>query len=112
MRRALVATATLVVVAIAPAAAARTTPSLRIVGMQPLVVRGLGFHAGERTRVTLVTRDETAVRRTIAGTTGAFRVSFAAAALSRCSGFNIIAVGNRGSKAEIKRPPLPECAPE
>ena len=35
--------------------AAATGPALRVVGMQPLVVRGVAFHPGERVAVTAMT---------------------------------------------------------
>jgi hypothetical protein len=87
------------------------TATLRLVRTQPLTVRGLGFQAHERVRVTLTVHNDTSVRRAIAGPAGGFRVSFDDVPVTRCDAINVVAVGNRGSKAVLKRPPLPLCLP-
>jgi len=38
-------------------------------------------------------------------------MSFGNVAVGRCSGFRITAVGNLGSRATLKRTPLPACLP-
>ena len=50
-------------------------------------------------------------KKTTASSSGAFRMSFGNVAIGRCSGFRITAVGNLGSRATLKRTPLPACLP-
>ena len=91
-------------------AAVAARPALRVVEASPLVVRGTGFHARERTRVTLYA-EQTKTEVVTATAAGTFRVSFGDVPLSRCDGFRIVAVGRAGSRARLVRPPLPECNP-
>jgi hypothetical protein len=112
MRRLLVV-AGMFVLALATIAAAqgRGTASLRLVRAQPLVVGGSGFRSLEHVRVRLVLRESTYTRRVVATRTGALVVSFAAVPISRCEAIQVVAVGNRGSRAELKRAPPPACMP-
>lgn len=114
MRRVLSAialAAVLAVTAAAGGAGARTVvPSLRLVDQSPLAVHGAGFQARERVRVSFFTAGAV-VRHTTADARGAFTVSSDKAIASRCEGFRIVAVGNRGSRAEVKHIPLPACNP-
>jgi hypothetical protein len=73
-------------------------------------VRGTGFFAGERVRVTFSAVGGAVVRRATADVRGAFTASSDKALVSRCAGFRIVAVGNRGSRAVLKRIPLPACS--
>jgi len=111
MRRVLFSAGAVVLAAVSIAAAqARNTASLRLVHTQPIVVAGAGFHARERVRVTLVAQGSHAQVVT-ATRSGSFTVSFSGVPVDRCTGFQVFAVGQRGSRAEVKRPPLPACLP-
>lgn len=105
----LIAVATVGVLS-AASAGAGSSSSLKLVRMHPLVVAGAGFHAGEHVRVTVYAKI-TRVERTTATLRGAFRTSFGNVPVGRCSGFRVVAVGNLGSRATLKRPPLPACLP-
>jgi len=87
-----------------------TGSKLKLVQLHPLVVRGTAFRTGERVRVTVHAKI-TRVEKTTASSSGAFRTSFGNIAIGRCSGFRITAVGNLGSRATLKRTPLPACLP-
>jgi hypothetical protein len=116
MRRGLAAIAAAAVAALvvtgASGGSARPLASLRLVRTEPFVVRGVGFKAREHARLTLTIRDDKTVRRVIAGPAGGFVVGFGVVQLSRCNGYMVVAVGNRGSSAVLKQPPLPACLPE
>ena len=71
----------------------------------PLVVRGTHFVPGEQVTVTVSAREKR-MKRTVANRQGGFLVRFRMS-LPRCSaGFTALAVGNRGSRAMVKRPPM------
>jgi hypothetical protein len=111
MRRLLVAAGVLIcAVAAIAAAQARSPASVRFVRSQPLTVSGSAFGSLERVRLRLVVRTGTLTRRVVATRAGGFSVSFGAVPASRC-GMVLVAVGNRGSRPELKRPPLPACMP-
>ena len=76
-------------------------PTLTVMGMNPLAVRGLGFRPSERVVVT------TASARTsvTASATGRFVARFTRI---RCAGSPIRAVGSKGSRA-VTRPPKIVC---
>jgi hypothetical protein len=116
MRRGLAAIAATAVTAVmvtgTSGGSARPLASLRLVRTEPFVVRGVGFKAREHARLTLTVANDQTVRRVIARAAGGFVVSFGVVPLSRCDGYLVVAVGNRGSRAALKRPPLPECLPE
>jgi hypothetical protein len=97
--------AALTVVSAAPGQAERTR--IRAVDLAPVTVRGSGFVAGERVRVTVSAKVSSAksVSTTAAGT---WRVVFARS-LNGCQSYAIRAVGNRGSHAFLKV--MPECPP-
>lgn len=99
----------LVAALVAGAPAAAGTPRLQLSHFQPLTVRGAGFHAHERVRVTLAAPDpQTRVVATSAS--GSFSVAFPAAHVGHCTGYFIRAVGAAGEHA-LLRPPLPACMP-
>ena len=77
----------------------------------PVGVGGAGFQSREHVRVTLVTTNGRYSRRVVATQSGRFVVSFTGALVDRCGGFQGFAVGNHGSRAAVKRPPLPACLP-
>ena len=91
-------------------AGANARSKLKLVQLHPLVVRGTAFRTGERVRVTVYAKIAH-VQKTTASSSGAFRMSFGNVAVGRCSGFRITAVGNLGSRATLKRTPLPACLP-
>jgi hypothetical protein len=71
----------------------------------PLVIRGTHFVPGEQVTVTVSMRQKR-MKRTVANGQGAFLVRFRMS-LPRCSpGIIALAVGNRGSRAMAKRPPM------
>ena len=112
MRRVLFVTGAVLCAVVSVAAAqARTTASLHLASAVPVGIGGAGFHASEHVRVTLVASSGNYARRVVATRSGRFVVTFSGIPVDRCSGFQVIAVGNHGSRAVFKRPPLPACAP-
>jgi hypothetical protein len=102
------------VIALTVAAAATATtgrPELRLVTMQPFVVKGTHFLPHERVRVTITAAGVGRTGRTRTNAAGAFTISFDVPPLGRCAGVFGRAVGTRGSVATLKRPPLPACMP-
>jgi hypothetical protein len=95
----LIAVAVGCLVLAAPAVAAR--PRLAIVRAAPVTVRGTGFVAHERVRLTVRTVTRTVVRSTRANPNGAFTVRFAGIRLGRCGA--IAAAGSRGDRASLTR---------
>src|SRR5688500_2823065 len=89
---------------VAPAQAAKASPSLRLVDTSPLTVRGVAF--GPRQAVVVTVRQDGLVRarRTVrASATGGFAVSFAATSIHRCSGAaTITAVNSAGAVAKLR----------
>ena len=89
-----------------PASAAEATPSLRLVTLTPLTLRGAGFAPGETVRVVLTPGRgrKQAVRTARATTAGSFRVRYELVALEPCHGFVVAAAtGSHGSRATWKR---------
>ena len=89
-----------------PASAAEATPSLRLVTLTPLTLRGAGFAPAETVRVVLTPGRgrKPAVRTARATTAGSFRVRYALVALEPCHGFVVAtATGSAGSRATWKR---------
>ena len=70
----------------------------------PIALRGLGFKAHERVRVS-VYAGERATKRLTAGARGGFVARFSNLDPSACAGFSAVAVGNEGSRASFKRAP-------
>jgi hypothetical protein len=90
-------------VATLAAAQGTTRPTLRLTDASPVVLRGSGFEARERVRVS-VYAGERAAKRATAGLRGGFVVRFDVDA-SLCAGFSAVAVGSKSSRASFKRPP-------
>lgn len=82
--------------------------SLVLSRRDPAVVRGSGFRAHRRVRVTLVV-GRAYVRRPLANGHGAFTVRFPAT-LDRCTSWSVTAVQG-GSSPVVIRGARPECAP-
>lgn len=85
--------------------------SLRLVRVAPLQVRGTGFQARERVRVVANVARLSFVKRVQASPRGSFAVGFSLTP-SHCSGLRVMAAGNAGTRATLKRPPLPACMPQ
>jgi len=95
---------------VAPAATAATVPKLRLVGTQPLVVRGESFKPGERVVVTALTPigpKRVVVRATVRGRLGA---TFRLPSQPCGKAFAIRATGVLGSRAVVAVPRSP-CVP-
>jgi hypothetical protein len=108
MTRGLTLVALVFTLAPAGAAAEQATSQrarLHVATGAQLAVRGTQFVPGEQVTVTVSTRAKR-MKRTVANGQGAFLVRFRMS-LPRCSsGFIARAVGNRGSRAMAKRPPM------
>jgi hypothetical protein len=94
------------------ASGAVPTAKVRFVSANPATVRGSGFVARERVRLTLVAPDTKRVRAVRTSTRGAFTVRFGLlTGYDRCKdGLRVTAVGARGDRAAAKLP-QPECPP-
>ena len=103
MKRAVIAAFAAAVVVPSASAAA---PRLVIAKSSPLVVSGLHFKAGERVTVSF----GQSTRQVRTTRLGRFQVSFAGAALDRCSGWRITAAGARGDRALLVQSRV-MCAP-
>jgi hypothetical protein len=85
--------------------AASGRAKLQVVMGAPLVVHGKHFVPGEQITVT-VSAAQKRMKRAVAGGRGGFILRFRMT-YERChSGLTILAVGNRGSRAMVKRPPM------
>jgi hypothetical protein len=86
----------------------RAKPTLKFSGGVPLTLRGAHFRPSEKVRLT-VKSEFKRTRLAAANGSGAFVVQFQDA-YDRCSGLLATAVGERGSRAMLKLPPL-GCPP-
>ena len=85
--------------------AASERARLQVVMGASLVARGTHFVPGEQVTVTIAAGQKR-MKRTVANGQGGFVVRFRMS-FTRCSsGFIALAVGNRGSRAMVKRPPM------
>jgi hypothetical protein len=89
---------------------ARHHAALRLLESAPLRLRGSGFHVRERVRLVARAGNFSSTKRVRTSSSGSFAVTFRLGA-SHCSGLFVVAAGNAGSRATLKRPPLPECMP-
>ena len=114
MRRAAFAVAAicaLAVAALAPQGVGQTTRGarLRLLDTSPvMMVQATGFHARERVRL-VIGGPAQIVRNATAGSGGGFTMRLAGVSANSCQGFSIVATGNAGSRAMLKRPPG-QCA--
>ncbi len=90
-------------------AASPPSATLQLLTVRPLTVVGRGFHARERVIVTATSADRLQGARITAGPTGAFRVTLARLAFSRCDLIRVIAIGRNGRSVTLKRLPSPAC---
>jgi hypothetical protein len=108
MTRGLALVALVLTLAPAGAAADQSTPrraTLHVGLGVPLVVRGTQFVPGERVTVTILATNKR-MKRTVANSQGGFVVRFRVS-FERCrAGLVALAVGDRGSRAKTKRPPM------
>jgi hypothetical protein len=89
--------ATLVALAAASHHHAHLAPS----SLEPLKVKGSGFHARERVRVRVTPSTGDAITRRVRATgRGSFVLSFAG--IQACGGIEGVATGNRGSHASFQ----------
>jgi hypothetical protein len=106
---ALAALTTCASAAVALEADATSRPTLALTDLQPLVVTGKGFRAGERVR--LIVSANRVVERTVrASASGQFRVAFRLW-IGRCDAVVVQAFGGRGSRAHVDVTQT-ACAPE
>ena len=99
-----------VLVGVLPSGTAAATPKLKLVGTQPLVVRGESFRPGERVVVTALTPTgpkRIVVRATVRGRLGA---TFQLPGQPCGKAFAIRATGGLGSRAVLAVPSSP-CVP-
>lgn len=95
------------------ASGATRKPAIKLVSANdPMIVTGTHFRAKEKVKVTVtVTTPASSWRRNVVATrAGSFRAVVGLVQTGRC-GFNVRAVGSRGSVATLKTPPLPACMP-
>lgn len=85
--------------------------TLRLVQPAPLQIRGTAFKPSERVRVVASAAQVSVTKHVRASSRGTFAVGFSLS-LSHCSGLRVLAVGNAGSRATLKRQPLPACMPQ
>jgi hypothetical protein len=91
--------------AVGQAVAAPPRPLLRLVDdPAPVTLRGSGFQPREHVRIVILDGSARFVRRAVATNRGRFAVRVDAGA-DGCTGFSAVAVGSRGSRATLKRPP-------
>ncbi len=100
MRTALICGLALIACVPAAAGATSTRPAVRIVDLQPIVLRGSGFASQERVRLTVRVGERSSVaKRLRADARGRFIVTFREYRLGRCGNeLAMAAVGSRGSR--------------
>jgi hypothetical protein len=95
---------------LAAGAASAAAPTVRIVAIDPVLVRGAGFVPSERVRVTVVAGHAKRGRTTVTTRSGTFAIDLGALSRDNRCGTTIVvsAVGARGDRAAAKLPPR-EC---
>ena len=71
--------------------------------------RGVGFKPAERVRIEIDAGNRDVTRRTTASATGGFTMRVSGVDANACASFGAIAIGNKGSRATVKRAPG-QCA--
>ncbi len=92
------------------ATAQGSRPTLALAQSQPLVLVGRNFGPAEAVALTVPARKTSRITLR-ADRRGSFSLTLRTIAVSRCSGFTVTAIGSRGSRAILKRLPLPACMP-
>jgi hypothetical protein len=106
MKVVLVIAAGICIAAAGQSGAAVQRATLRIVDdSTPPTLRGTGFQPHERVRVTIVAGTTRTVRPTVASASGRFLLRLTTIDINACAGFSTVAVGNRGTRATLKRAP-------
>ncbi len=104
MRLALVVVALLASL-VAQSAAATSRARLRLVDdTTPAMLRGVGFQPREHVRVVVLAGTTRSVKKVVATALGRFTVRVYGD-VNDCAGFSATAVGNKGTRATLKRPP-------
>jgi hypothetical protein len=85
--------------AFSASSAASPHATLSLTGTHPVSVSGRHFRPHERVRVTLT--PDRRVRPVTASAAGTFTVSLGTPPSGPCGGFDVVAVGNRGSRAAL-----------
>ena len=92
--------AALALVAGASAAEVQTRPSLGVIDLQPLTIRGKAFAPEERVLVRVAKSGRAWVRRALVSDAGTFRIRFPVA-VERCESFTARASGSSGTLAVL-----------
>jgi hypothetical protein len=90
----------------AASAATRQRPAVRVAATTPFTVLGTHFVSGEHVRVVVEARGPH-VRTVTARPSGRFSAVFRGVSIPDCTGYLIVATGDRGSRARISL--MPEC---
>jgi hypothetical protein len=98
------------VVPLGASATAAPSPSLRLVRIEPLTVRGAGFTPAGLVTVRVVGKTTLARKRLRAGPLGGFSVTFRALTYNPCLLTAIVATGSSGIRAQLRVRPA-QCPP-
>ncbi len=90
-----------------PTASVARSPHLAVADASPLTVKGSGFGARERIKVS-VSLPGSSAHWTTATTSGSFTVRFTAMSVDSCTAYVVRAAGLRGDNAVLRIRP-PEC---
>ncbi len=93
---------------LATASSARSQPVLRVLRVDPFVVRGVHFRPRERVLVRVIADGGRHFRRVRADRRGVFVVTLRGVRIERCEGYYVIAIGAKGSRA-VTKPIFPLC---
>ena len=105
MRLAVVMGAVLFSVAVQGTNAATHRATLRLVDdTTPVKLRGLGFQPREHVRVVVIAGSTRTVKKVVATAAGRFMIRVPGD-LNDCTGFSATAIGNKGTRASLKRAP-------
>jgi hypothetical protein len=92
--------------ALAAIALALLRPQVAVLDTSPFMVRGTGFHPGERVTLAITTRARV-TRTVIAGPRGGFTLRMTSINLGACAGYAVRATGSMGSRTSMRI--IPEC---
>lgn len=93
-------------------AVAAPRATLRLDDDAPATLRGSGFQSREQVRIVVVAGTTRTIRKVVATARGRF-VLRVRTDVNDCAGFSAVAVGNKGTRATLKRAPgqCPDLAP-